>query len=73
MIYGLSVQKIGDSLEFRCSECMRSKAQHLPLVWKFDNYLKIYCEAHPDNYGQWRSETEMEQDKIALAKRIGLI
>jgi len=73
VIYGLSVQKIGHSLEFRCSECMRSRAYYLPLVWQFDNYLKIYCEAHPDNYGQWPSEAEMEQEKISLAKRIGLI
>jgi hypothetical protein len=52
---------------------MRSKAHHFLLVWQFDHYLKIYCEAHPENFGQWRTETEMEQDKIALAKRIGLI
>ena len=72
MIYGLAVEKIGRSLEFRCSECLKFKAYDFLLVWKFDKYLKIYCETHPENFGEWRSETEMEEEKTSVARRTGL-
>ena len=34
--------------------------------------LKIYCEVHPNNFGEWHSQEEMEREKVDLAKRIGL-
>jgi hypothetical protein len=33
----------------------------------------MFCEIHPDNFGEWTSEAEMQQEKVALAKRIGLL
>lgn len=72
MIYGLTVQKIGHLLEFRCPQCNKLGAYRLPLIRESKPVLKIYCETHPDNFGEWLTETEMEQEKSELAKRIGL-
>jgi hypothetical protein len=73
VIYGLSVQKFGHLLEFRCIECMRSKAFRFPMIRESEPTLRIYCETHPENFGQWASEAEMEKDKRELASRIGLL
>jgi hypothetical protein len=35
--------------------------------------LTLRCELHPENFGEWHSEAEMDQDKRDLARRIGLI
>jgi hypothetical protein len=34
--------------------------------------IRLHCKVHPENYGEWRSEAEMEEEKLALAGRIGL-
>jgi hypothetical protein len=73
VIYGLSVQKFGHLLEFRCVDCMRSNAFRFPMIRKSQPTLRIYCETHPENFGQWASEAEMEKDKRELASRIGLL
>lgn len=67
MIYGLTLQKVGPALEFRCPLCwltLQRKALSARIV--------IRCERHSDNFGEWVSEAEMEREKIELAKRIGL-
>jgi len=33
---------------------------------------QAHCKVHPENCGEWRSEAEMEEEKLALAGRIGL-
>ncbi len=71
MIYGLTVQKVGRSFELRCLECT-SLTGRITLVRSTTPRLRVHCEVHPDNYGEWASEAEMEKEKLALAKRIGL-
>ena len=71
MIFNLTVQKVGKRFELRCPECT-TVGGRLSLVRESSPRLKLYCREHPDNCGVWNSETEMEQDKLALAKRIGL-
>jgi len=73
VIYGLSVQKFGRLLEFRCIDCMRSKAFPFPMSRESGTTIRIYCETHPENFGQWGSEAELEKDKRELARRIGLL
>jgi hypothetical protein len=73
VIYGLSVQKFGHLLEFRCIDCLRSKAFRFPMIRELGPTLRIYCETHPENFGEWGSEAEMERDKRELASRIGLL
>jgi hypothetical protein len=34
--------------------------------------IRLHRKVHPENYGEWRSEAEMEEEKLALAGRIGL-
>jgi len=71
VIYGLTLQKVGNRLDLRCPECT-SLTGRLGLVRKEDPLLKLYCPVHPDYFGQWRSEEEMEREKLALAQRMGL-
>jgi hypothetical protein len=73
VIYGLTLQKIGHLLEFRCPECARLRAYRLPLVRESKALIRLYCEVHPECFGEWRSEAEMENKKFELAKRIGLL
>jgi hypothetical protein len=72
VIYGLTVQQMGRFFDFRCPECM-GLASLRPLVRESGPLLKISCEVHPRNFGEWKSEVEMQQEKLALAKRIGLL
>lgn len=71
MIYGLTVQKIGRSFQFRCLECT-SLTGRITLIRTDTPRVRVSCEVHPENYGEWTSEAEMEQEKLALARRIGL-
>jgi hypothetical protein len=74
MIYGLSIQRVaGDRLEFSCPKCMNLKRLHSPLTKEPGPLVTVHCPLHPENYGQWESEDEMERDKLNLAKRIGLV
>jgi hypothetical protein len=34
--------------------------------------IRLQYKLHPENFGEWRSEAEMEEQKLALAGRIGL-
>jgi len=43
------------------------------MIRKSQPTLRIYCETHPENFGQWASEAEMEKDKRELVSRIGLL
>jgi len=43
------------------------------LVREDDSDIKIYCPVHPENFGAWKSEEEMEREKLEPAKRIGLM
>ena len=71
MIYGLTVQKIGRSFQFRCLECT-SLTGRITLIRTDRPRLRVSCEVHPENFGEWPSEEEMEREKLALARRIGL-
>ena len=71
MIYGLTVQKIGRSFQFRCLECT-SLTGRITLIRTDHPRLRVSCEVHPENFGEWASEEEMEKEKLALAQRIGL-
>ena len=74
MIYGLSVQKVGHLPELRCPECMRNGRFPPRIVQETKrSLLTLRCELHPENFGEWHSEAEMDQDKRDLARRIGLI
>ena len=72
MIYGLTVQKTGSFFEFRCPECGWDLA-YQPLKRELRPRLRIFCTTHPDNFGEWASEAEMQREKLELAKRIGLL
>jgi hypothetical protein len=72
MIYGLTVQKLGHLFEFRCSDCSEPRVYRHPLIRETKPLLTIFCKVHTNNFGEWRSEQEMEQEKLYLAKRIGL-
>jgi len=72
LIYGLSVQQFGQLLEFRCIDCMRSKAFRFPNR-ESGPTLRIHCETHPENFGLWGSEAEMERDNRELGRRVGLL
>jgi hypothetical protein len=71
VIYGLTVQKIGRAFQFRCLECT-SLTGRITLVRTDRPRLRVSCEVHPENYGEWASEEDMEKEKLALARRIGL-
>lgn len=71
MIFGLTVQKVGKRFELRCPECTVLTGR-LGLIREEQPQLKLYCKQHPDICGVWQSEAEMESEKLALAKRIGL-
>lgn len=71
VIYGLTVQKVGRSFELRCLECTTLTGR-ISLLRSESPRLRVHCEVHPENYGEWSSEAEMEKEKAALAKRIGL-
>ena len=71
MIYGLTIQKIGNRMEFRCMECTLLTGR-IGLIREEGPPLKLYCKVHPENFGQWRSEEEMERERTALAARMGL-
>ena len=72
VIFGLTIQKVGKRIELRCPECTCLTGR-LGLVRENGPRLKLYCQQHPDNLGVWSSEEEMEREKLALAKRIGLM
>ncbi len=71
MIYGLGLQKVGHSFELRCLECT-SLTGRISLMRSDQARVKLYCRIHPENFGEWNSEGEMEREKRELAKRIGL-
>ena len=71
MIYGFTIQKVGKSFEFRCPECTCLTGR-LGLVRQDGPGIRLHCRVHPENFGEWRSEPEMEVEKLALAGRIGL-
>lgn len=69
MIFGLTVQGLGDILELRCPECVQRGALVSPLVRESEgSRIRIHCEVHTA-FGEWMSEAEMEWEKIDLAKR----
>jgi hypothetical protein len=72
VIYGLTVQEVGQFVVFRCPQCVL-ETYPLPLIIERSSGVKIYCEVHPENFGMWPSETHMQQEKLSLAKRIGLV
>ena len=71
VIFGLTIQKVGKRLELRCPECTVLSGR-LGLIREERPRLKLFCRHHPDICGVWNSEAEMEDEKLALAKRIGL-
>ncbi len=71
VIFGLTIQKIGKRLELRCPECTILTGR-LGLVREDRPRLKLYCNVQPDIFGTWDSEAQMEEEKRALASRIGL-
>ena len=42
------------------------------MVRKDGPSIRLLCGVHPENFGEWQSESEMEREKLALAERIGL-
>src|SRR5580765_585861 len=71
VIYGLTIQKVGKSFELRCPECTCLTGK-IGLVRKDGLGIRLLCGVHPENFGEWQSESEMEREKLALAERIGL-
>jgi hypothetical protein len=71
VIYGLTIQKVGKQLAFRCLECTLLTGR-LGLIQEDGPPFKLYCRVHPENYGQWNTPEEMEREKLALAARLGL-
>jgi len=71
MIYGLTIQKVGKRLDLRCPECTAITGRH-GLIREEGPPIRLYCRIHSANFGQWRTEEEMESEKLALAKRMGL-
>lgn len=71
MIFGLTIQKVGRRFELRCPECTLITGR-IGLIREESPRLRLYCKQHPDIFGVWESEAEMEREKLALAKRIGL-
>jgi hypothetical protein len=71
MIYGLTIQKVGKSFKLRCPEytCLTGR---LGLVGEDGPRIRLHCKVYPENFGEWRSEPEMEGEKVALAERIAL-
>jgi len=72
VIYGLTVQQVGRFFEFRCPQCA-SQGDLRPLILERSGVVKIYCQTHLDNFGVWASAADMQREKLALAKRIGLL
>jgi len=71
VIYGLTIQKVGKSFELRCPECTRLSGR-LGLVRQDGPPIRLQCKVHPENFGEWRTGAEMEEQKLARAGRIGL-
>ena len=71
MIYGLTIQKVGKAYQLRCPECTCLTGR-LGLVRQDGPSVRLHCRVHPENFGEWRSEAEMEREKLDLAGRIGL-
>jgi hypothetical protein len=71
VIYGLTIQKVGKRFELRCPECTILTGR-LGLVRQEDSLIRLHCPVHPENFGQWHSDEEMEREKRTLAERIGL-
>ncbi len=71
MIYGLTIQKIGKSFELRCPECTCLTGR-LGLIREDGQRIRLSCRVHPENFGEWRSELDLEAEKLELAGRIGL-
>ena len=71
VIHGLTLQKVGKRFDLRCPECT-SITGRIGLVKEDGPPLKLFCHVHPENYGQWPTTEEMEDEKLALAARIGL-
>jgi len=72
VIYGLTIHRAGKHLKLRCLECTILTGR-IGLVREDDSDIKMYCPVHPENFGAWKSEEEMEREKLELAKRIGLM
>lgn len=72
MIYGLTIQKVGQRFELRCPECTILTGR-IDLVREEDSAIRLHCPVHPENFGSWHSEEEMEREKLELAARIGLM
>ena len=66
MIHGLYHSKIGTSFELCYLECTCLSGS-LGLVRQDGEDIKLHCRVHPENCGEWQSETEMEGEKFALA------
>jgi hypothetical protein len=58
-------------LDVRICECTCLTGR-LGLLRQDGPPIRLHCKVHPENYGEWRSEAEMEEEKLALAGRIGL-
>jgi hypothetical protein len=71
VIHALTIQRVGKGFALRCPECTCVTGR-LGLVRQNDTRIRLYCRVHPENYGEWQSEAEMEREKLALAERIGL-
>jgi hypothetical protein len=71
VIYGLTIQRVGNSFELRCPECTCLTGR-LGLIRQDGPHIRLHCEVHPENYGEWHSEPDLEAEKMALAGRIGL-
>ena len=71
VIYGLTIQKVGTNFELRCPECTCLTGR-LGLVRQDGVRIRVQCRVHPENFGEWNSEPDMERERLALAGRIGL-
>jgi hypothetical protein len=71
VIYGLTIQKVGKSFELRCPECTCLTGR-LGLVRQDGPRIRLHCRVHPENFGEWSSDPDMDREKLVLAGRIGL-
>lgn len=71
VIYGLTLQKVGTKLVLRCPECTVITGR-IGLIEEEGPPIKLSCRVHPENFGRWSTLEEMESEKLALAKRMGL-
>jgi hypothetical protein len=68
----VTIQKVGKSFELGCPECTCLTGR-LGLVRQDGSRIRLHCRVHPENFGEWRSEPDLEAEKPALAGRIGLM